>query len=182
VRSDNGSENKSEILPATPSSNGLTPASSRPDALPSRPSNPPATIGTKDSGGQPAAAVLSSDDKALLGMIAERFVDGDKAAGKTLGGMLKAKALELAGPNPSPLVLSLSVTAAVCWWEVSKRAMNLQINRTIDRDYWDKAYTRAFNRWLKISRTLATIQRINPPMVQINLAAQGHQQIVNAER
>jgi hypothetical protein len=81
---------------------------------------------------------------------------------------LRERALQLAGPNPNPLVAALAATAAACFLEYEHRLCTLQLDETEDEA--DKYRGRALRRWLTAARTLAVVQKMRPARIQINLA------------
>jgi hypothetical protein len=119
-------------------------------------------------------AVLPEQDDRLLYVLAMRWA-GDKNGVDWLHRILRDKATALAGPRPSPLVLTLAVTCAAAWYEALQRSSALRIANSRHPDLHDIAYNRAFKRWMSAARTLATIQKIPLPTI-VNIANQ--QQVV----
>jgi hypothetical protein len=101
----------------------------------------------------------------------------NQSAAEIMRRQIEVKAVDLAGPGASPLVVTLAVTAAVCWWEYSLRLANLPVNSIRDPDPADRVCQRAFKRWIAAAKTLAMVQRM-APMVQVNVA-HGPMQVVN---
>ena len=115
----------------------------------------------------------------LLGAMIDRWFDESSKSNSTLSGCVEEKALELAGPSPvPPLVATLAVTAAICWAEYQFRMMCVKPTKFRQPDVVDTGVNRAFKRWMEAARTLASVQRLHLPAVQINVA-HGPQQVVN---
>jgi hypothetical protein len=140
------------------------------------PSSPQATIGIAVHGDRTAAVALSRLDHNLLRTLAERWAKKNETVAANLYDVVKSKAIEIAGPQPSGLVLSFAVTAAVAWFELSIRSHRLDFDRELCPDVSDVCYQRAFRRWMTAVRTLSIAQRHKLSAVQINMAHQ--QQVV----
>ena len=166
-----------QTTPNAPSTNG----SPSPSGSPMTPSGPPAIATSKVTGGVAKRGVLAHEDEEFLKVQAKQWsIDNGRVneeCVKVTRGLIRDKALDLAGPDPSPLVMTLAVTAAVCWWEYSLRLTRLPVNHIRDPDPADRACQRAFKRWLAAARTLATVQKM-APSIQINVA-HGPMQVVN---
>jgi hypothetical protein len=91
----------------------------------------------------------------------------------------RAMASELAGPEPSPAVLMLAETAALCWAEL-RRAEIIFIggrDRTIAQaDHQQRQIDRCHSRLLRTLRTLAQIRCLErvAPAVQVNVMQAVH--------
>jgi hypothetical protein len=144
-----------------------------PDNLPRSFSKLPATTSIGENGG-PISAVAQKDRMLLLNVIADRWSEGDATSAKFMANMISRKANELAGPNPSPLVSTIALTAATLWYDTSLRMAGVGGGSEAHQ----KAFDRSLKRYEKIMRLLATVQRV-PTYLQVNIAS-GHQQVVNS--
>jgi hypothetical protein len=96
----------------------------------------------------------------------DRKTDSD--ARENLIRNIKQHAAELAGPSPSPVLKSLALTVALC-------EHDLRIRHAINgpQTYYDsgqRCLDRAERRYLAAVRMLATVQRMNLPNIQVNVA------------
>ena len=77
---------------------------------------------------------------------------------------------ELAGPSPTPLIRSLALTVALCENDVRDRQVfgsntNLSLDRRVQT-----ALNGSMRRYLAACKMLATVQRLDLPPVQVNVA------------
>lgn len=93
---------------------------------------------------------------------------------RNLRRQVRGMAEELAGPDPTPLVRLLATTVALAYAEL--RLMQTAVNVTAGSghpialaDHKERSLDRAYKRFLKASKALADVRRIDPPtLVQIN--------------
>jgi hypothetical protein len=71
---------------------------------------------------------------------------------------------DLAGPDPTPIVETLAMTAAMFWHELRIR----QIAWNSGSEATQRAIDRSLKRYLATLRTLAMVQRV--PRLQVNIA------------
>ena len=89
---------------------------------------------------------------------------------------------ELGHEQATPLEKALIDHVALCWWrlqEVEQRyskVMSQSITLTQGR-YWQKRLSAAQNRYLRACTTLARIRKMRLPALQVNIAADGGQQV-----
>jgi hypothetical protein len=175
------------IHPGATPSNGSSNGSTAIAGPSSRSSPPSATTAARDSGGALASVALGlgRHDEDWLAVQADHWSTEpgrppDKQASLIVQRQIKAKARELAGESPSALVMTLALSAACTWYEMSFRLASLPIGRAMHPDPRDICYERALKRWLAAARTLAQVQKLNIT-VQVNVS-QGPMQVVNSPR
>jgi hypothetical protein len=81
---------------------------------------------------------------------------------------IEERAATLAGPSPAPLLQSLAFTVALCEHDV--RARQFVDGPLINSDLRQRNLDRSMRRYLAACRALATVQRLNTPNIQVNLA------------
>jgi hypothetical protein len=89
---------------------------------------------------------------------------------------MEGLAVELAGPNPTPVESLLARTAATCWvWmrgyeiQTASAASTLHVNPG-KYDPLQRRIDHAHQRMLKTLKTLAEVRRLALPALQINIA------------
>jgi len=83
---------------------------------------------------------------------------------------IEAWAVELAGPSPSPLLQSSSMTVALCEHDVrARQALNPPMSNNGERQ---RNLDRAMKRYLSAVKALAVVQRTRIPSAQVNIAEQ----------
>ena len=89
---------------------------------------------------------------------------------------------ELGHEQATPLEKALIDHVALCWWrlqEVEQRyskVMSQSITLTLGQ-YWEKRLSAVQGRYLRALTTLARIRKMGLPAMQVNIAAQGGQQV-----
>jgi hypothetical protein len=83
---------------------------------------------------------------------------------------IEARAVELAGPSPSPVLRSVSLTVALCEFDV--RARQGIDGPLTDVERRQRNLDRSMRRYLAAVRTLAVVQRAGLPPIQVNIAEQ----------
>ena len=85
----------------------------------------------------------------------------------------------LAGPDRSPIVVTLARTAALAWFamrlcehRLTSDAESRQRRTIAQADHMQRQVDRAHRRYLATLKTLATVRRLAIPTLQINLAGQ----------
>lgn len=109
--------------------------------------------------------------------------------GFTLSVQTRAEQLagELAGRDPSPLVVLLAEQAALCWanfYDTQYRWANVHgaESVTLERsEYWDRRLDRAQRRYLRALEALAKARRLALPALQVNIAQQQVNQLTPAK-
>jgi hypothetical protein len=179
VKAENGG-NASPTLPEPALRNGSIISSAIAGNLRPKPSPTPVSTVTKANGVRRSGAGLPKSDDCWLYVIALRWCEGDEKAAEAVHEDLLQKARELAGPCPTLLEVTLATTAALCWYELSYRIYNASMGKMYELDMSQTYYNRALKRYLSVMRTLANIQKLDLPSIQINIA--GRQQVVNTPR
>ena len=156
-------------------------ASSKSNGSPGERSSSPATTPTRASGAAAATAGagLPELDDWFLKLAAHAWHrDDDEAFAEALR-LLRAKARQLAGADPTPLVPTLAALAAATWYETTHWLANLKLDRAQDPDPRDKCYSRALRRCQSAMRTPTLVQRMRLPSMQLNQInlVLGHQQV-----
>lgn len=122
-------------------------------------------------------------DNWLLDVMSERFVGKDhRKTRDRFEAEVRAVADELAGPTPTPIEATLSLTAAVCWAELRYLWGCEQSgkDRTIAQaDLSQRRLDKAHARYVRTLKALATVRRLAVPTLQVNVA---HQQVVSNAR
>lgn len=124
---------------------------------------------------RPAVPLGRGPDRTALRMLAEHYCGAD-AAGRRSRERLVAEAeemaRELAGPDPTPLVMVLAETAALAWAELrlSQASVHAAGQRSIAQaDEAGRRIDRAHRRFLRAAKVLSDVQRVSPKLlVQIN--------------
>jgi hypothetical protein len=99
-----------------------------------------------------------------------------KAAGTSLAIEVKVESIirEIVGENPTPMEYLLAQRVAMCWLDVQDhecRYANLDQDSSPKRYEWrSRMLDRAHRRYMSALKTLATVRRLNVPMVQVNIA------------
>ncbi|MEW4569727.1 hypothetical protein AB1L88_17825 [Tautonia sp. JC769] len=129
------------------------------------------------------ATVRRMLDNWLLDVMSERFVGKDhRKTRDRFEAEVRAVADELAGPTPTPIEATLSLTAAVCWAELRYLWGCEQSgkDRTIAQaDLSQRRLDKAHARYVRTLKALATVRRLAVPTLQVNVA---HQQVVSNAR
>jgi hypothetical protein len=100
---------------------------------------------------------------------------GESARGMRLATIAKLADIEkqLIGENPSPLERLLAERIAMCWLDVQDhelRYANLNSESTHQQFEWrSRMLDRAQKRYLSAIKDLATVRRLNLPIVQLNI-------------
>ena len=102
-------------------------------------------------------------------------VFGDERQGTILSIQEKMQDMinQVRGDNPTPLEGLLAERVAMCWLDVQDHELRYgQLgNDTLTKYEWrSRMLDRAHNRYLSAMKTLATVRRLNLPVVQVNIA------------
>ena len=100
---------------------------------------------------------------------------GDKAEGTKLAVRTKSADIikKVAGDSPTPLERLLAERIAMCWLDVQDHEHQYAAltNDTFAEYEWrSRMLDRAHNRYMLAIKTLATVRRLNLPIVQVNIA------------
>jgi hypothetical protein len=121
----------------------------------------------------------------MEGWVKSRWIDwaagkkGDALTKDTLREEIDAVALELAGPEPTPIERTLAETAALSWFALRLHESHFAGGATSDdgltinqSEHHQRRVDRAHRRFLATLKTLAMVRRLAIPTLQINLARQ----------
>jgi hypothetical protein len=97
-------------------------------------------------------------------VIAKRWMADDPAKAGWLLETMENKALELAGPRPNGIELTLACTASIVWASTQFRLMSKdQFGGEVRAD-------RALKRYERLLLTLARVRKLKLPTMQVNIA------------
>jgi hypothetical protein len=122
-------------------------------------------------------AALPRSDSDFLELVAHAWNPTDDRAWRWCCEHLRARAVQLMGTDTSPLVASLAAVAAACWVELEQRLIAVRPDRVEESAAVNKTLDRALHRWTVAAKTLAVVRKMQPRMIQVNIAAA--QQVVN---
>ena len=106
-------------------------------------------------------------DFAAMNRIA-RMDDDDEHGNGRMMEEIQARAHELAGPSPSPLLQSIGLTVALCEHDVrARQSVDGPLSNVGTRL---RNLDRSMRRYLAACRMLALVQRLNLPSIQVNVA------------
>ena len=89
---------------------------------------------------------------------------------------------ELGRAEATPLEKALIDHVALCWWRLQSveqtysKVMSQSVTLTLGR-YWEKRLSAVQHRFLRACTTLARIRKMGLPALQVNIAADGGQQV-----
>lgn len=121
-----------------------------------------------------AAMYWNSINTHVLKQIAGSLSGDDEPTRLVLQGEIERVALELAGPNPSPAVVTLAQTAALCWGDLRRAQATFYDPDKQTTDIWtyrDKRVSRCHARYVRSVKVLTEVKRLESriPAVQINV-------------
>src|SRR5262245_47165726 len=97
-----------------------------------------------------------------------KLEEDDEFGNDRLMDEIQARAVELAGPSPSPLLQSLGLTVALCEHDVRVRHSN--DGPLSDRERRQRNLDRSMRRYLAAVKALVVAQRSGLPPIQVNFA------------
>ncbi|MFN8474898.1 MAG: hypothetical protein U0822_22110 [Anaerolineae bacterium] len=121
-----------------------------------------------------------------LAMQAERsliraFAGKNEIAKEAVDRKMRALRAELAGPNPTPLERVLVERIVACWlalqYAETVYAQNMGDLTIRQADFHQRRLDRAHARYLSAIKTLSQVRRLMQPPLQVNIAAEGSQQV-----
>lgn len=172
--------------PSTPSS--PVPAERPPPC--SKPSDTTSTIAASGGAGSGAPARGGFDRGAVLARILDVAVkaalfgpatEGQQRGAERLADDVDSFARELAGPDPTPTERMLAEVAAVCWADLRINESVYLCNRQSPKiaAIHQGFVSRSHRRLMSTLRTLAVVQKLAVPAIQVNVARrQVNQQLV----
>jgi hypothetical protein len=171
--------------PSTPSS--PVPAERPPPC--SKPSDTTSTIAASGGAGSGAPARGGLDRAAVLKRILDQVVkaalfpapEGSELTSDRLAADMDSFARELAGPDPTPTERMLAEVAAVCWADLRINESVYLCNRQSPKiaAIHQGFVSRSHRRLMSTLRTLAVVQKLAVPAIQVNVARrQVNQQLV----
>lgn len=92
----------------------------------------------------------------------------DEERNERMRNELEARARELAGPSPTPLLQTMALTVALC--EHDLRARQAVDGPTTSHELRQRLLDRSMRRYLEACKTLAQIRKQDRPSIQLNLA------------